>query len=236
MRLGVNIDHIATVREARGGLFPDPVEALKVAEEAGCDAIVAHLREDRRHINDQDIKRIKENAKALFNMEMSLAHDIIRVALSVKPDEVTFVPERRRELTTEGGLDILACRKRLTGVIRDFKKENITVSLFVEADKNQIEAAKDTGADFIEIHTGSFAEAFKSNDYAEELDMIKNGVDFAISLGLGVNAGHGLDYENVAEIAKITGIESLNIGYSIIARALFVGIKSAVAEMIGLIR
>ncbi|MDP8215837.1 MAG: pyridoxine 5'-phosphate synthase [Candidatus Kaelpia imicola] len=236
MRLGLNIDHVATVREARGGDEPNPIEALLAAEEAGCDSIVAHLREDRRHINDSDVREIRTSVKTAFNMEMSIAEDIVRVALDVKPDEVTFVPEKREELTTEGGLDVLTYQNRLVDVIPEFKKNNIKVTLFIDSDREQIEASSKVGADCIEIHTGSFAEAFKKGLYREELDKIIEGVDMARSLNLRVNAGHGLNYENVSEIVKIEGIESLNIGHSIISRAVFSGIESAVKKMLKLIK
>ncbi|MDP8253213.1 MAG: pyridoxine 5'-phosphate synthase [Candidatus Kaelpia aquatica] len=236
MRLGLNIDHVATVREARGGDEPNPIKALLIAEKSGCDSIVAHLREDRRHINDSDIREIKINVKTTFNMEMSIAEDIVRVALDVKPDEVTLVPERREELTTEGGLDVLAHQNRLADIIPEFKKNNIRVSLFIDPDREQIEVSSKVGADYIEIHTGSFAEAFKKGFYREELDKIVTGVEIAKYLNLKVNAGHGLNYENVSEIVKIEGIESLNIGHSIISRAIFSGIESAVVEMLKLIK
>ena len=236
MRLGLNIDHIATVREARGGGEPNPIEAIKIAEQTGCDSIVAHLREDRRHINDSDIRKIKDTVEKYFNMEMSVAEDIVRVALDVVPDEVTLVPEKREELTTEGGLDVFVYQNRLIEIISEFKRKNIKVSLFIDPEKQQIEASARVGADYIEIHTGSFAEAFKGGSYKRELDSVIEGVNIARSLNLKVNAGHGLNYENVSEIASIEGIESLNIGHSIISRAIFSGIESAVREMIEIIR
>ncbi len=236
MRLGLNIDHIATVREARGGGEPNPIEAIKIAEQAGCDSIVAHLREDRRHINDSDIRKIKDTVEKYFNMEMSVAEDIVRVALDVVPDEVTLVPEKREELTTEGGLDVFVYQNRLIEIISEFKRKNIKVSLFIDPEKQQIEASARVGADYIEIHTGSFAEAFKRGSYKRELDSVIEGVNIARSLNLKVNAGHGLNYDNVSEIAKIEGIESLNIGHSIVSRAIFSGVESAVREMIEIIR
>ncbi len=236
MRLGLNIDHIATVREARGGDEPNPIEAILVAEKAGCSSIVAHLREDRRHINDSDIREIRAKVKTVFNMEMSIAEDIVRVALDVKPDEVTLVPEKREELTTEGGLDVLAYQSRITDIIPEFKKNNIKVSLFIDPDREQIEASSKIDADCVEIHTGSFAEAFRKGSYREELNNIIEGVGIAKSLGLRVNAGHGLNYENVFEVVKIEGIESLNIGHSIISKAIFLGVESAVGEMLKLIK
>ncbi len=236
MKLGLNIDHIATIREARGGEEPNPIDAIAIAEQAGCDSIVAHLREDRRHINDSDIRAIKDRVKKYFNMEMSIAEDIVEIALNIVPDEVTLVPERREELTTEGGLDVLAYEDKLSGIVSEFKKRGIKMSLFIDPEKDQIEASSRVGADYVEIHTGSFAEAFKKGSYKEELSNIVEGVGIAKSLNLKVNAGHGLDYENVSEIASIEGIESLNIGHSIISKAIFLGIEAAVGEMVRLIR
>ena len=236
MNLGVNVDHVATLRQARRGKIPDPVQAALLAEEAGADSIVAHLREDRRHINDRDMKLLRSKIKTKFNMEMSLARDIVKVALDIKPDEVTIVPERREELTTEGGLDVVRQKEKLKKVIPEFKRQNIIVSLFIAPDKKQIEMSKEVGSDFIEIHTGFYAEKFNLGDYKEELESVMKAVEFAESIGLGVNAGHGLNYENIIDIVRISKIETFNIGHSIISRAVFVGIDSAVKEMLELIR
>ena len=236
MKLGVNIDHVATVRQARRGEEPNPIEALILAEQAGCDSIVAHLREDRRHINDADIALIRKTVKTKFNMEMSLADEIVKISLEVKPDEITLVPEKRKEITTEGGLDVIKYQDKLKRVIPEFKSKGISVSLFIDPDFKQIEASRDAGCDFIEIHTGRYANAFGRGDYKQQLQLIKESVNFAQSLGLGVNAGHGLNYDNVFEIVKIQGIETLNIGHSIISKAIFTGISKAVREMLEIIR
>ncbi|MDP8233834.1 MAG: pyridoxine 5'-phosphate synthase [Candidatus Saelkia tenebricola] len=236
MKLGVNIDHVATVREARRGKEPNPLEALILAEEAGCDSIVAHLREDRRHINDGDIVSIRNTVRTKFNMEMSIAPEIVEIAQTIKPDEITLVPEKREEITTEGGLDVIGYKGELSKIIPEFKNKNIEVSLFIDPDLDQIKASKNVGAGFIEIHTGSYAHAFEQGDYGEQLQLIKESVSFALSIGLGVNAGHGLDYKNVIEIVKIPGIETLNIGHSIIAKSIFTGISRAVKEMLEIIR
>ncbi len=236
MNLGVNIDHVATVRQARRGSEPDLISALIHIEKAGADSIVAHLREDRRHINDNDIKLIKELAATSFNMEMSLAEEIVEVAFKTHPDEVTFVPEKREEITTEGGLDVIKNKKRLLKVIPEFKRNKIKVSLFIDPEEKQVKEALEVGADFIEIHTGRYSEAFAFGDYIKELNRIKETASFAKSLSLDVNAGHGLDYRNVFEIVKIEEIETLNIGHSIISRALFVGFENAVKEMLEFIK
>jgi len=236
MKLGVNIDHVATLRQARRGKEPDPVEALIQAEQAGCNSIVAHLREDRRHINDADILLIRKTVKTKFNMEMSLADEIVKISLKVKPDEITLVPEKREEITTEGGLDVVKYQEKLKRVIPEFKSKGIEVSLFIDPDFKQVKASREVGCDFIELHTGYYANAFEKGNYKQQLQLIKENTAFAESLGLGVNAGHGLNYENVFEIVKIKGIETLNIGYSIIARSIFIGISPAVKEMLEIIK
>lgn len=236
MKLGVNVDHVATLRQARRGIEPDPVHAAVLAEKAGCDSIVAHLREDRRHVNERDIRLIKDVVQTRFNMEMSLAEEIVQIALQICPHEVTLVPERRQEITTEGGLDVIGNEERLLEVIPRFKEKGIIVSLFVDPDPRQIEASKRVGADYIEIHTGRYAEAFVKGGFEDELKAILDSVSFAKEMGLGVNAGHGLNYKNVGFIAGIKDIETLNIGHSIISRAVFVGIEQAVREMLSLIR
>ena len=236
IKLGVNIDHIATLRQARKGNFPDPVYAAVICELAGCDSIVCHLREDRRHIQERDLKVLKEVVKTKLNLEMALSDEIIKIALDVKPDQVTLVPERREELTTEGGLDVSGNFEKIKRATEDFKNAGIKVSLFIEPDFNQIEKSKETGADFIEIHTGKYADAKTEEEIYNQLDRIIKGTEFAMSTGLRVNAGHGLDYKNVIPICKIKGIEELNIGYSIICMSVFTGLENAVKEMIKIIR
>ncbi|MCE5301167.1 MAG: pyridoxine 5'-phosphate synthase [Spirochaetia bacterium] len=230
-KLCVNIDHVATVRQARLDVVPDPLEAALIVEKTGAAGVTIHLREDRRHINDNDVTRIKKALKKKLNLEMSLAPDIVKRALAVRPDEATIVPEKRQELTTEGGLDAAGNFKRLETVITSMKKRGITVSLFIEPDTKQILASKKAGADFIEIHTGAYARK-TGRARAREFDRIKKATVYALSLGLGVNAGHGLTYDNVAPVAHIPGMVDLNIGHNIIARALFIGLKNAVEEMI----
>jgi len=236
IKLGVNVDHVATLRQLRKGKTPDPIEAAILCELAGCDSIVCHLREDRRHIQERDLFLLKEVIKTKLNLEMALSEDIIQIALKVKPHQVTIVPEKREELTTEGGLDVKTNIKRIKEVIKLFKKENIKVSLFIEPDFEQIEYSKEAEVDFIEIHTGKYAECVLEEDLYKELNKIKKSTEYAISIGLKVNAGHGLDYKNVIPICQIKGIEELNIGYSIVGRSVFVGIYQAVKEMIELIR
>jgi len=236
IKLGVNIDHVATLRQARKGNFPDPVYAAIICELAGCDSIVCHLREDRRHIQERDLRILKEVVKTKLNLEMALSDEIIKIALDVKPDQVTLVPEKREELTTEGGLDVSGNFEKIKRATENFKNAGIKVSLFIEPDFNQIEKSKETGADFIEIHTGKYANAKTEEEIYHQLDRIIKGTEFAMSTGLRVNAGHGLDYKNVIPICKIKGIEELNIGYSIICLSVFTGLENAVKEMIKIIR
>jgi pyridoxine 5-phosphate synthase len=236
MKLGVNIDHIATLRQARGGFNPDPVEAAMDCIAAGCDSIVCHLREDRRHINDDDVWRLREVVKNRLNLEMSIAKDIVDIACTARPEQATLVPEKRRELTTEGGLDVVKYAGRISGVIRKFNEKKIETSLFINPSKAQIDASKRVGASIIELHTGRYADAPTESTRLKELGNIKKAVKYAASIGLEVNAGHGLNYSNVKDIAMIKGINELNIGHSIVARACFVGMRHAVEEMLGLIR
>jgi pyridoxine 5-phosphate synthase len=230
--LCVNIDHVATVRNARGGYLPDPVEAAKLVEKAGAIGITVHLREDRRHINDRDVDRLKKTVKTKLNLEMSLAPGIVKKAMQVVPDEATIVPEKRQELTTEGGLDVIKNMGRLRPVIRGLRKKGVTLSLFIDPDFRQVKAAKASGADFIEIHTGSYADAKTGITRKREFIKIKKAAAYAASLGLGVNAGHGLNYVNTRAIAKLPEIEDLNTGHSIIARAVMKGLGRAVKEML----
>lgn len=236
MRLGVNIDHIATLRQARRGRWPDPVEAALVCEQAGADGIVCHLREDRRHIQDRDVRRLRRSITTRLNLEMSIAQDIVRVALAVKPAEVTLVPERRQELTTEGGLDVERLSSTLQPLIRTFHQRGIEASLFIDPAPRQLHAARRVGATIVELHTGRYANARSSKSHAKELDALVQAAETGRLLGLRVAAGHGLDYENVRAVAAIPGIEELNIGFSIISRALLVGLGPAVREMADLIQ
>lgn len=231
MKLGVNIDHVATLRQARGTVYPDPVGAASICEEAGCDSIVAHLREDRRHINDADILRLRDGIRTRFNLEMSIAPDIVSVCLRIRPNQATLVPERRRELTTEGGLDVIKGGPRLARVVERIMGRGISVSLFIDPLKRQIDAARRIGVEYIEIHTGRYAEAASRAQAKEALNEIDRAANYAHSLGLKVNAGHGLNYDNVSHIVRIKPIIELNIGHSIIARAVFVGLAAAVREM-----
>ena len=235
-KLGVNIDHVATVREARRVAHPDPVEAAMDCIDAGCDSIVCHLREDRRHIKDDDVWRLREVVGTRLNLEMSIAKDIVEIACKVRPEQATLVPEKRRELTTEGGLDVVKYAGKIAEVIQKFNEKKIKTSLFINPSKIQIDASKKAGASIIELHTGWYADAQDAPSRLKELDKIKRGIEYANTIGLEVNAGHGLNYANVKDIARIKGINELNIGHSIVARAVIVGMRQAVEEMIGLIR
>ncbi len=236
VKLGVNIDHVATLREARKVSYPDPIEAAKICEAAGCDSIVCHLREDRRHIKSGDVRDLRKTVTTRFNLEMSLAKDIVDIACKIKPDQVTLVPEKRKELTTEGGLDVVRYKEEISEVIKRFNEKKIETSLFINPAKSQIDASYDTNAKIIELHTGEYANAKSASVRAKELEKIGWATGYALSLGLEVNAGHGLNYDNTREIAQIKGINELNIGHSIIARAVLVGMYVAVEEMLDLIR
>ena len=235
-RLGVNIDHVATLRQARGGEMPNPVYAACLCETAGADSIVAHLREDRRHIQDQDIEFLRKKIKTRLNLEMSIADEIVSIACKIKPYQATFVPERRKELTTEGGLDVIANSKKIAAALGKLEKAGIFVSLFIDPDLKQIAASKKAGAKMIELHTGRYADAKNAREKKMFLNEIKGAVNYALTQGLKVFAGHGLDYGNVKPIAEIKGIEELNIGYSIICKALYIGLPSAVSQMRRLIK
>lgn len=236
MRLSVNIDHVATLRNARGGLVPSPIEAAIIVEKAGAAGIVCHLREDRRHIRDNDVKQLRKTVKTKLDLEMAAVPEIIAFAKRIKPELVTLVPEKRRELTTESGLDVLKQMKKLRHVIDDFHKNKIAVSLFIDPSEEQVEASKEIGADFIEIHTGEYAEALTKGRQQKLLNQIKQVAAYARKLGLGVNAGHGLNYTNISSIAAIKNIEEVSIGHAIVTRALFVGLGTAVREMLELVR
>ena len=227
---------MATVRQARLGSSPDPVEAAQACEDAGADSIVCHLREDRRHIQDRDVDRLVTQLTVPLNLEMSIAHDIVNVALRLRPHQVTLVPERRRELTTEGGLDVVRCRGRLARLIPRFARAGIRVSLFVDPTPAQLAASAEVGAQLIELHTGRYASAKSASARAHELEAVRRATRQARRLGLAVAAGHGLDYRNTPAIAAIPDIEEVNIGFAIVARAMGVGMAEAVREMKALLR
>ncbi|MCX6120774.1 MAG: pyridoxine 5'-phosphate synthase [Ignavibacteriales bacterium] len=232
MRLAINIDHIATLRNARGGSDPDPVKAALLCEEAGAVGIVCHLREDRRHMKDDDVRRLRDTIRKKLDLEMAATEEIIGIAIKTKPDLVTLVPERRLELTTEGGLDVVAQKKYLGEVVKQFRRNNIPVSLFIDPTDVQVRASADIGTDMIEIHTGEYAEAKTESEVQEQFQRIQEAAKLGQSLNLGVNAGHGLDYENTAAIAAIHEIDEMSIGHAVIVRALFVGLEQAVREML----
>ncbi|WP_457569057.1 pyridoxine 5'-phosphate synthase [Desulfurobacterium sp.] len=231
IRLGVNIDHVATVREARKTFEPDPVHAAVIADLAGADQITLHLREDRRHIQDRDLKLIKEVIHSKINLEMAATDEMVEIALSVKPHQVTLVPEKREEITTEGGLDVKGQKERIREVVNRLKEAGIVVNLFIDPDHEQIEAAADVGADAVELHTGEYANAVTDADKARELERLKSAARYARELELKVYAGHGLTYKNVKPVAEIEEIEELNIGHSIVANAVLKGLSDAVKEM-----
>ena len=236
MKLGVNIDHVATLRQARRGDEPDPVAAAKICEQAGADSIVCHLREDRRHILDADVKTLRKTVTTRLNLEMALHRDIIDTALRIKPDQCTIVPERRQEVTTEGGLDVIRYFKKIRTAAGELQRRGICVSLFIDPDKDQIIKAAETGVPMIELHTGCYANSRTKRAIQQQLDKISAMTRFARDLGLSVNAGHGLNYTNTAAVTRITGIEELNIGHSIISRAVTAGLTQAVKEMLSIIR
>lgn len=239
-RLSVNIDHVATLRQARLAAEPDPIFAAVLVELAGADGITVHLREDRRHIQDRDVRLLKEILHIHLNLEMAATDEMISIATSIKPNLVTLVPEKRQELTTEGGLDVLANKLELKKSVSQLKKAEILVSLFVDPLPEQIQAAKETGADFVELHTGVFCEIFNKNPNSPELknqlQLLIEAAKLAKSLNLRVNAGHGLNYHNIWPLLQIGEIEEFSIGHSIIARAVLVGLTQAVKEMLAIIR
>ena len=235
MKLGVNIDHIATLRNARGGVEPSIIEGAKIALKQDILALKMHLREDRRHIKDKDLYDVKKLG-AKINLEMAAVDEIQKTALDLVPYSVCLVPERRQEITTEGGLDVDSQKIRLKEFIKPLKDKGILVSMFIDPDFKQVEASAFIGADYIEMHTGSFSEAFLKNDYEEEFQKLKNAAKHAQELGLKVNAGHGLNYENVYLMHKIDGLCELNIGHSIISRAVFVGLEQAIKDMLELVK
>ncbi len=232
VKLGVNIDHVATLRNARGGIEPNPVEAALICQKAGADGITIHLREDRRHIRDKDVYDIKEAISIPLNLEMALDPEIVEIACDVLPNMCTLVPEKREELTTEGGLDVITHLDAVKNVTSALQQKGIKVSLFIEPDFAQIDATKQTGAEYIEIHTGRYAEyEVGSVEFKAELERVVKATEYAISLGICVNAGHGLNYHNTQDIIAIEGIDEVNIGHSMISRSVFTGLSEAVTTM-----
>ena len=230
IELGVNIDHVATLRQVRGTAYPDPVRAALLAEGAGADAITLHLREDRRHIQDRDVEVLRAQLKTRMNLESAVTREMLQIALRVRPHDVCLVPERRMELTTEGGLDVVSQFERVQQACRLLGESEIRVSLFINADRAQIDAAKAAGAPVIELHTGHYADA-AGEEQQIEFERIRQAVEYGNRIGLKVNAGHGLNYDNVGPVAALAGIAELNIGHAIVAHAVFVGWETAVREM-----
>lgn len=236
VKLGVNVDHVATVREARKTDEPDPVAAAIMVELAGADGIVCHLREDRRHIQDRDLRLLRDVVRTHLNLEMAATEAMVKVAVETKPDMVTLVPEKREEVTTEGGLDVQGNYERLAEIIPVLQNTGILVSLFIDPDVEQIKAGARLKADYVEIHTGLYAEAKDADEELAQLDKVQHAAGIAAKLGFGVSAGHGLTYQNVRPVAEILEVEELNIGHSIVARAIMTGMEQAVREMLALIR
>jgi len=238
LRLGVNIDHVATVRNARGGAYPDPVRAAKMAEVAGADGITAHLREDRRHITDEDIAKLSRELKIPLNLEMAATDEMIAIALKAKPHAACIVPEKREERTTEGGIDAVGQHNRLAPMVRQLGAAKIRVSMFIEPDRAQLDASKALGAPVVELHTGAYAEAGFAGDTEKEallLEKVRAAAAYGASIGLEVHAGHGLTYDNVKPIAAIPEIRELNIGHFLIGEAIFIGLEASIRRMRALI-
>jgi pyridoxine 5-phosphate synthase len=231
IRLGVNIDHVATLRQARRAVEPDPVAAAVLATLGGADGITVHLREDRRHINDRDVRILRQTVTTLLNLELSVAEEIVTIACEVKPEQATLVPERREEVTTEGGLDVVAHQSAVAKAMERLQKAGIAVALFIDPDPRQIEVAKILGARAVEIQTARYSEAKTLDDRLRELNALQESTEFAKQAGLNVHMGHGLNYWNVQAVAQIPGVEELNIGHSIVSRAVLVGMERAVREM-----
>lgn len=229
--LGVNIDHVATLRNARGTSYPDPLQAALIAEDAGADVITLHLREDRRHIRDADVETIRPLLRTRMNLESAVTSEMIDFSCRIRPQDVCLVPERREEITTEGGLDVVKYFSEVRAAVQQLQAEGIRVSLFIDADTAQIQAAAESGAPVIELHTGRYADANNADEQEKQLARIAHGVQDGVKLGLKVNAGHGLHYTNVQRIAALTGISELNIGHAIVAHAVFAGWQNAVREM-----
>lgn len=230
--LGVNVDHVATVREARGIEIPDPVEAALLAEEGGADGITIHLRKDRRHIQERDLEILRETVKTHLNLEMADTQEMREIAGNIDPEQVTIVPEEREEVTTEGGLDVVNARESLQSSVATLQEGNRTVSLFVDPDPDQLDAARDVGADAVELHTGDYAETpIRSDERQRALERLADAADYALDLGLTCYAGHGLNYRNVEPVADLEPVEELNIGHALIARSIMVGIEHATRRM-----
>lgn len=236
MLLGVNIDHVATLRNARGGVEPSVIRAADICEQNGATSITTHLREDRRHIKDADVKTLIKTIHTKLNLEMAMADDIREIALDIKPHSICLVPEKRQEVTTEGGLDVAGQLEKVTAFIKPMLDAGIIVSLFIDPSEEQVRASAKTGAQFIEMHTGTYSETFGTDREEAEFQNLKNAAELAQSLGLRVNAGHGLNYENAHRMHEISGLYELNIGHSIISRAVFTGLPEAVSEMASLIK
>ncbi len=234
--LAINVDHVATVRQARGGVEPDPVIAAGICELAGAEGIVVHLREDRRHMQERDVRILRETIKTKLNLEMANTPEIVAIALDVVPDMITMVPEKRQELTTEGGLDVVTNAKKITKTIAKMRKAGIPVSLFIDATSEQVKAAVDAGATYVELHTGKYSDATSEKEQEKEFHLIEEMSAQAFEAGLRVNAGHGLDYRNTLPIASLPFIEELSIGHAIISRAVYVGLDQAVREMLSIVR
>lgn len=235
-KLSVNVDHVATVRQARLTTEPDPVTAAALAELAGCHGIIVHLREDRRHIQLRDVEILRQTVKTKLNLEMAAVPEMVTIAQRIKPDMVCLVPEKRKELTTEGGLNVSGQKENLKSTIAQLKQTGLVVSLFVDPNAQQIRAAKDVGSDYVEIHTGGYCNAGTLEDENREFEKILRAAEAAVAIGLKVNAGHGIDYNNIHRLITLPEIEEFSIGHSIIARAVLVGIERAVREMLTLIR
>jgi pyridoxine 5-phosphate synthase len=236
IQLAVNIDHIATLREARGGIEPDPVAGAVIAELAGAIGIVCHLREDRRHVNDRDLRILRETVKTKLNLEMAAAPEIIKIAIETLPELVTFVPEKREELTTEGGLDVAKNLPYYADVVQQMHQHDIAVSFFIEPDNGQINAASTAGAEIVEFHTGIYANARTRAEQERELERLHSAAQYAASLGLKVTAGHGLNYVNMPAVCTVAELEEVSIGHAIMARAVFVGLERAVRDMVEILR
>lgn len=235
-RLAVNVDHVATLRQARRAKNPDPVAAAMLAELGGATGIVVHLREDRRHIQDRDLELLRQTVKTHLNLEMAITEEMLSIAARVKPDRVTLVPEKRQELTTEGGLDVIGQEARVQEAVSFLHKAGIEVSLFIDPSIQQIQAANRTGADVVELHTGIFAEAKTPEERRREFEVLRNAAKAARELGLHVHAGHGVDYENILWLREIPEIEEFSIGHAIVARAVLVGMERAVRDMVELLK
>ena len=235
MLLGVNIDHVATLRNARGGEEPSVIDAAMICEKAGCHGITTHLREDRRHIKDKDVNALRPILKTRLNLEMAATEEMQKIALELKPNNCCIVPERREEVTTEGGLEVAGQLEKMTQFVTPLVDAGIIVSLFIAPDEEQVRASAKTGAQFIELHTGSYSNAYGTQNEEVEFNRLKNAAKLAQELGLKVNAGHGLNYENAHRMHEIEGLYELNIGHSIISRAIFTGLEKAVEEMKNLI-